>query len=467
MVKKNKYLSLTFIIICLLLNCGGGGKGGNKLLHADGLWIKDQDNRVVILRGINAGGDAKLPPFLPFNNEASADQIAGWGMNVARYLVTWEGIEPEKGVYSEEYLEEVEKRVNWLTQRGIFVFIDFHQDLFARRFCGDGAPEWTCSDIPVDPVIVCGPDWFTFYLTDSVLSAFDRFWKSDELQNHYAEAFRMVAGRFAGNPRVIGYEIMNEPWSGSIPFYNGDFEINYLAPFYRKVISAIREKDKNTMVFFEPVVTLGGFGKSYFPRLSDPRLVFSPHFYTLGSLQGNEPSVDDAVRNIDQGLGQLAEKANQLSTPVILGEYGVHPNQVLGDQLLKGYYQALDHHLMGGTVWSYAPEDLWNHESVSLINPDYTERPYMQIVDRPYPMAIDGEPQAFLFNDDTGVFTLEAKEPSGKAPTLVYLSAERHYPNGFQVELSSGTSEFDPEKEILSVSPGAGIEVYSVTVSPQ
>ena len=142
MARKNKYISLFFVIFCLFFNCSGSNRGVNKLLHADGLWIKDQDNRVMILRGINVGGDAKLPPFLPFDTEASADQIAGWGMNLVRYLVTWEGIEPEKGVYSEEYLDEVEKRVNWLTDRGIFVFIDFHQDLFARKAELDTLQSW-------------------------------------------------------------------------------------------------------------------------------------------------------------------------------------------------------------------------------------------------------------------------------------------------------------------------------------
>ena len=467
MARKNKYISLFFVIFCLFFNCSGSNRGVNKLLHADGLWIKDQDNRVMILRGINVGGDAKLPPFLPFDTEASADQIAGWGMNLVRYLVTWEGIEPEKGVYSEEYLDEVEKRVNWLTDRGIFVFIDFHQDLFARRFCGDGAPDWAVSDITLDPGIQCGPGWSQNYLSNAVIAAFDRFWKGNELQSHYAEAFRRVARRFASNPRVFGYEIINEPWSGSISFYNGDFEVNYLAVLYRKVIPIIRKEDPDGLVLFEPMVTLGGMFPSDLPKLGYPNLVFSPHFYTLGSLLGTEPSIPEAVTSIVNGLASLKKKTTELGTPLILGEFGVQPHQVQGKELLAAYYQVMDQNFMSGTVWTYAVKDEWNSEGCSMINPDLSERQYVEAIDRPYPMAIDGEPQAFLFNDNTRVFTLEAKNPSGKVPTLIYLSAGRHYPNGFQVELSSGTYEFDSEKEILSVSPGAGAEVYSLTVRPK
>ena len=128
MGKARMFIFLAFGLGFIFPSCQDDG--GGKLLRSEGLWIKDEENRVVILRGINAGADSKIPPFLPFSSEDSAEQISGWGMNVVRYLVTWEGLEPEPGVYSEEYLDLVAEAVNWLTQRDIFVFIDFHQDLF-------------------------------------------------------------------------------------------------------------------------------------------------------------------------------------------------------------------------------------------------------------------------------------------------------------------------------------------------
>src|SRR4051812_23338035 len=97
-----------------------------KSVHSDGRWLRDKKGRVVILRGINMGGDSKIPPFEPFSTEESAEQVRRWGMNVVRYCTVWEAIEPEKGRYDDRYLDRMEEIVGWLTQRGICVFIDMH-----------------------------------------------------------------------------------------------------------------------------------------------------------------------------------------------------------------------------------------------------------------------------------------------------------------------------------------------------
>lgn len=53
-------------------------------LHIEGQYFKDPLGRVVLLRGVNATGDAKVPPFMPLAESSLLDPLPAWGVNVIR-----------------------------------------------------------------------------------------------------------------------------------------------------------------------------------------------------------------------------------------------------------------------------------------------------------------------------------------------------------------------------------------------
>ena len=64
------------------------------------------------------------------------------GMNAVRLLIFWAAVEPQKGIYDEEYLERLAKRVKWYTDNGAWVILDMHQDIYGYAVHGNGAPGW-------------------------------------------------------------------------------------------------------------------------------------------------------------------------------------------------------------------------------------------------------------------------------------------------------------------------------------
>jgi len=163
------------------------------------------------------------------------EQIRSWGVNVVRYVTVWEAIEPEPDVINKEYIKKMKEKVRWLTRRSIYVIVDMHQDLYARKFCGDGAPEWAV---------------FELLLTTRYEKSFTRFWKDGELQGHFLNALKAVVRELKHD--VIGFEIFNEPWHGE--FDIGFFESKVLTEFYRKAVKIIRKESKDCLIFFEPAV---------------------------------------------------------------------------------------------------------------------------------------------------------------------------------------------------------------------
>jgi aryl-phospho-beta-D-glucosidase BglC (GH1 family) len=77
------------------------------------------------------------------------DTIRSLGFNIVRLLVMWKAIEPSPNSNLEELLPEgkqyltfIKETVDKMYSKGLFVMIDFHQDLAHEIYGGDGFPDW-------------------------------------------------------------------------------------------------------------------------------------------------------------------------------------------------------------------------------------------------------------------------------------------------------------------------------------
>ena len=68
--------------------------------------------------------------------------MASMGYNTIRLGVLWAGLEPERGRYNLTYLDQVVACVDIAARHGLHPVLDMHQDVFNRRFCGNGVPDW-------------------------------------------------------------------------------------------------------------------------------------------------------------------------------------------------------------------------------------------------------------------------------------------------------------------------------------
>lgn len=237
----------------------------------------DADGGQVMLRGVNLGGDCKVPPgqgtdvysdfadhrsvsFIgrPFPLEEADEhlgRIAGWGFNTLRLLTTWEAVEHAgPGVYDTAYLDYFAEVARKAGEHGLLLFVDFHQDVWSRMSGGDGAPGWTFEAVGLDfakfdaagaahvmqarydyaspqklqpayPQMSWGSNyrlpangimWTLFWAGRTVTPDFeiDGVNVQDYLQGHYLGAVDQVARRLAVMPHVIGFDSLNEPSLG-------------------------------------------------------------------------------------------------------------------------------------------------------------------------------------------------------------------------------------------------------------
>lgn len=179
----------------------------------------DNFGRQVILNGVNVGSKNKEEGYIFQSGPELYAKLKQQGVNTIRFLIIWDGLESEPGVYNEDYLKEIDQRIEWAAANDIFVVLDMHQDLFSVNYA-DGAPEW--ATLHEDKPHTTGAVWSDAYvMSEAVQTAFDNFWANTPasdgigLQDHYAALWRHIAKRYADNKTVIGYDIMNEPFPGS------------------------------------------------------------------------------------------------------------------------------------------------------------------------------------------------------------------------------------------------------------
>ncbi len=453
------------------------------LSHA-GRWITDARGRVLITHGINMVD--KLAPYYPAAVGFDGDDAAflhSIGFNAVRVGVIWKAVEPQPGVYDDGYLDRIAATVHTLARHGIVSLLDFHQDLYNEEFQGEGAPDWAVQDggLPNPKLGFPGN-----YLGNPALQhALDQFFSNAPgpggtgLQNRFAAAWAHVAARMRDMSGVLGYELFNEPFPGSLwpscvtisgcPF---DSELSAL---YQRVDTAIRTTDRSTLVFYEPNVLFNnGAGTSVTPP-ADPGVGFAFHDYCQSEPETGSPAGCDPFDNLvfSNALGYAA----RYGTALLETEFGSTTDApYLTDSLARA-----DADMVPWLEWAYCGCGTPTDTGSAAIVLDPSKPPTganlvmgtLRALVEPYPQLIAGTPTGWSFDRASSTFRLafstarasgtgtfrRGAETDIATPSLVYGGAYAVHVRGGTIISRRGTS-------VLRIVSCRRARSISVTVTP-
>jgi endoglycosylceramidase len=442
-------------------------------LTANGTRLVDELGRIVMLRGLNAGGHAKQPPdYVPFefapNDFQSAldaylDRAATWGIDVLRVPFMWTAIEPQPGVDDPVYLQRLDALIDAAWARRIWTILDFHQDVYAEALCGDGFPAWTLADPTMTPHQGCGGTWFSEYFSDEVVkSSFDRFWNdTDGIQTAFGALWDRVVLRYKDRPGVIGFEVLNEPGWGNATM--AVWEVTTLPAFYTTMASRIHAQAPGSLVFFDlPGIDALTVSTSL-QRPQGDNLVFAPHYYqplAMAGLGSGDPT------KVMPDLKKWADLGTQWGVPTFVGEFGVSHQIAAPGPIMTAHWAALDALAIHGTEWDYSvTAATWNDETLAIVQADGSEYPgLVGALCRLYPRAVAGGSPAFSYDPASRTFTLDYTATPGGTTEIVVPS--RIYPAGRQVTVTGACADESRSDGIVAIVAPAGAGPVHVTITP-
>jgi endoglycosylceramidase len=455
--------------------------------HA-GRWITDAKGRVVILRGFNMV--YKLAPYAPDAIGFGADDarfLAREGYDSVRLGVIYKAVEPQPGVYDDAYLARIARTVNTLGKAGIVSLVDFHQDMYNERFQGEGWPDWAINDdgLPAEPKNGFPGNYLAM---PALQHAFDNFWANTPgpggvgLVDRYAAAWKHVAGRFAKNRYVLGYDLLNEPWPGTawqdcINPTGCPASDPKLASFTSTTLAAIRQADRSHLVFYEPWVLFNDGAGTTIGPFNDKHAAMSFHDYCLSA--GSSDSYDGCATADGLVFQHADEQAQRTGDALLMTEFGA----TKAVDILTAMVELADQHMIGWQEWHYCgckdpttsgPGD----KQAIVIDPAKPPKGKnldvgkLKILTRPYPQAVAGTPLAYAFDQAKRVFTLRwtPTRAAGKGRFAASALTEvrvpkRQYPKGYVVKATGAKVRSKAGAPVLLLAARAGAKSASVTVT--
>jgi endoglucanase len=244
--------------------------------------------------------------------KADMDALGGWGFNAVRlpmhYALFLDPTAPAgTDRWNEDGFRRVDRLLEWAAANRMWVILDLH-----------AAPGGQGTDLAISD-------------RDPGLPS---LWDSAENQRRTVALWRELARRYADNPWVGGYDILNEPnWDFDGPGGgNGcnDKANRPIAALYKRITSAIREHDRNHLIVIEG----NCWGNNYAGIKPDwdDKLVLSFHKYWN--------------RNDDKSIAAILALRNSTKRPIWLGESGENSNAWFRDAIAL-----VESHGVGWSWW--------------------------------------------------------------------------------------------------------------------
>ncbi len=432
---------------------------------------------MLIFHGVNVPTKSlpAYPEALGFGEDDAA-LLQSAGFNAVRLTVERYAVEPAPGHFDDAYIDHFAGTVAMLARHGIASLIDFHQDEYGPVFFDNGFPAWmTMTDGLPNLYQVGFP--LQYLLNPALNRAFDHFWANDvgpsghRLQADDVEILARVAKRLASQPRLLGFEVMNEPWPGTVwptcftPLVGCPlFDQGPYSAYHARAIAGLRAADPRHLIWYEPVVTFNyGIPTSMRPP-ADPQLGFAFHDYPICA-------------------GAACETADELVTANALDHGAATGNALLETEFGATFDTAdiarqlnlYDRRMIPWLFWSYT-------RYVDALNPDGTLKPatganvnaaMVATLARPFPKAVAGTPSAWGFDPSAKRFTLtySTQRAAGHgsfgpgAITEIAVPAVQ-YPTGYRVSVTGATVASAPDAPVLELRAQLGAGRVSVTVTP-
>jgi endoglycosylceramidase len=297
--------------------------------------------------------------------------------------------------------------------------------------------------------------------------AFENFWSNRAgpngigLQDYFIMGLERVVARFADNEWVIGAELMNEPWPGSVwqPCVTmgvgcPELEQSLLQPFYQKATDAARRSAPHQLVLVEPFV-LFNFGQGPTTIPGDiPGTALSFHSYAL--------DVDSEERLLAYGVA--AAERDQVAA--VVTEFGA----TIDPAILHRITAQLDAELLSWLDWAYNESIIADASQPAGADNLRSEAAFAALV-RPYPLALAGTPTRISFDPMTRIFELDytATQPEGGSYPHELLSVvsvpHRQYPNGYTVSVTGATITSIANAPLLTLQSEPGAATVSVSIT--
>jgi hypothetical protein len=333
--EKNSMMNRVAILLIATMSLAAGSVA-QEFVSTRGKQIISPDGSPLLLRGINVGNWLNPEGYMfEFDTAASARMIndvvsellgpdeavkfwetfrdnyithddirfiSSLGLNSIRVPFNYKLFTPEDhpDVWLPTGFEMLDRIIGWCKEEGLYVILDMH----------------------------CAPGGQTGANIDDSRS-YPFLFTSERSQERTIEIWKRIAKRYAAEPTVIGYDLLNEP----LAHYFEDEDLSGgLEPLYKRIVKAIRTVDTNHIVF------LGGgrwntdfrpFGKPF-----DSKLVYTFHKYWMPPEQ-NE-------------IQEYVDFRDRYDVPIWMGESGENTHG-----WIDSFRVLLEENDIGWCFWTY------------------------------------------------------------------------------------------------------------------